>query len=442
MSYLMKMKIALCTIMAAALITGCTNQDAQKTEETSETGQKVLKVAWWGNDGRKERTLKVIELFEKKYPDIKVEPSDGPNGEYWTTLAMNAADQEFPDVIQMDYKYIDEFVQRKLLLPLDELVSSGDLNIADLDASSLASGKIDDKLYGVVTGINAQGIIYNPDFFTENGIEPPSLGYTYEDLAEISRQLKAAVDQPGFYPIGSGELDFPYYLRQRGTSLYSIDGSTLGYDKDEYLADFFKMEKQFIDEKLMASPEETRNRTADKDKLIVNKLAAFHMLTSNNVVSYSKSTEKALKLIPLPGYKGGSEGNYVKPSMYFSVSAYTKQTKEAALFVDFFFNDLDANDILQAERGVPATAKVREHLLSSMKEEDKEQYKYMEHVEQHSSPIDPPVPLVANSINILFTKARNQMLQGDITPEEAAKQFRDGATEVFAEVVSNGEGSS
>ena len=35
-------------------------------------GQVELRVAWWGSQDRHDRTIKAIELFQKKYPNIKV----------------------------------------------------------------------------------------------------------------------------------------------------------------------------------------------------------------------------------------------------------------------------------------------------------------------------------------------------------------------------------
>ena len=50
----------------------------------------------------------------------------------------------------------------------------------------------------------------------------------------------------------------------------------------------------------------------------------------------------------------------MKPSMFFSISANTKHPKEAGLFIDFFTNSVEANQILLAERGVPISSDVRE----------------------------------------------------------------------------------
>ncbi|MNJ39444.1 putative ABC transporter substrate-binding protein YesO [compost metagenome] len=305
-----------------------------------------------------------------------------------------------------------------------------------MNESSKASGTFNDQLYGIVTGVNAQSMMYNPEIFEEAGVAVPEPTYTYDDLIETARELKSNINEDDFYPIGSGGLDFAYFLRQNGASLYSKEGNALGYDKAELLTKFFEMEKMLVDEGLMSSPDIINRITSDDDALIVKGRAAFHSVTSNNVIAYSNRAGKELKLLPYPSLAGGSEGNYVKPSMYFSISAYTKHEAAAAQFIDFFFNDLDANDILLGERGVPATEKVSEHLQKKLSDSEKEQYSYMEYVETHSSPIDPPAPLISSNINILLNTVRNQMLDGLITPAEAAQQFRDGANEIFADIVS------
>ena len=52
--------------------------------ETGETGangdQVTLSISWWGGDSRHEATLAALELFEEKYPNIKVEPQYGAWG--------------------------------------------------------------------------------------------------------------------------------------------------------------------------------------------------------------------------------------------------------------------------------------------------------------------------------------------------------------------------
>ena len=66
------------------------------------TGEPVeLRMGWWGNDDRAERTLAVIELFEAAYPDITVsgEPNGGA-GDHFQILDTQLAASNAPDIIQ------------------------------------------------------------------------------------------------------------------------------------------------------------------------------------------------------------------------------------------------------------------------------------------------------------------------------------------------------
>ena len=50
---------------------------------------------------------------------------------------------------------------------------------------------------------------------------------------------------------------------------------------------------------------------------------------------------------------------------------------EAAYFLDYFINDIPANQVLQGERGVPIMKSVREALLSNNTPAEQEIYQYI-----------------------------------------------------------------
>src|SRR5262245_42648905 len=68
-----------------------------------------LRVAWWGSQDRHNRTIKAIELFQKKYPNIKVTYEFAGWADYWTKMTTQAAGRNLPDVMQQDYAYITEW---------------------------------------------------------------------------------------------------------------------------------------------------------------------------------------------------------------------------------------------------------------------------------------------------------------------------------------------
>src|SRR5262245_50346794 len=83
-----------------------------------------LRVAWWGSQDRHNRTIKAIELFQKKYPNIKVTFEFAGWNDYWTKMTTQAAGRNLPDVMQQDSAYISEWATRGIIAPLDDYVAT------------------------------------------------------------------------------------------------------------------------------------------------------------------------------------------------------------------------------------------------------------------------------------------------------------------------------
>ncbi len=166
--------------------------------------------------------------------------------------------------------------------------------------------------------------------------------------------------------------------------------------------------------------------------MIVKGNAAIRPFTSNLIVAFTQYAKRPLKLMPLPAVAGGQEGNYLKPSQFFSVSSNSKQKEAAVKFIDFFTNDLAANDVLFGERGVPVSSKVREHLVPKLEAGAKEQFDYIEYVKSHSKPIDPPSPKGGSKVSDLFGRTLDKVLYGEVAPQDAAKQFMDEANKILS----------
>jgi multiple sugar transport system substrate-binding protein len=86
---------------------------------------------------------------------------------------------------------------------------------------------------------------------------------------------------------------------------------------------------------------------------IVSGDAAMTYVWSNQLVALSAAAGEGRNflLVPMPRPEGGASTNYLKPSMFFSITSQAKNPDAAAMFIDFFTNDIEANKILMAERG-------------------------------------------------------------------------------------------
>lgn len=428
MKLLTKLVLGALTVTMMSNITGCKRSNESKVENGS--NQATLKMVWWGNDQRKDVTNKVIELFQKKHPNIKFETKNYANtSAIRIDLAMNTADEVLPDIMQMNYDYIYSYANRKLLEPLNPYVDEKILNLSDVDKSYLDGGMKDGQIYALNLAINAYCIAVNPSVFKKAGIPIPESGYTYDEMYQIAKELKTNINDPDFYPLANFP-DFNTFVRSTGATYYNSNGTGLGYDNDKVFTDYVNIQKKWLTEGLIASTSVTNGRS-DKDALIVLGRSAFHFAVSNNIAGLSSYANQVLKIISVPSATKGKITSAVRPSMFFGVSAYSNYKKEAVEFVDFFINDIDANNILMGERGVPVSSKVSDNLLSKVKDSEKEQYLFMKYIKEHPSQIDPPYPSTTSIVGSLFSRLSGKVLNGSLTPEEGAKQFRSGTNNIL-----------
>jgi len=180
-------------------------------------------------------------------------------------------------------------------------------------------------------------------------------------------------------------------------------------------------------------PDERLEVKSVEDEFLVTKKAAMAAVHANQIVAMVKAANRPLKLALLPKHKDQvKEGTYVKPSQFFSVAATSKNKDKAVQFVNYFTNDIEANKVLMAERGVPISSKVREALMPLLNDAQKEMFNFMEVVVLNSSPIDPPDPPGHPEVDKLLKNLEEQMLYGQLTPAEAAIKFREEANKILA----------
>src|SRR5690606_29983042 len=103
-----------------------------------------------------------------------------------------------------------------------------------------------------------------------------------------------------------------------------------------------------------------------EDEPIINGDAVMANIWSNQLVAIWNAAGEdrnfVMNHMPRPA-DGCCPENYVKPSQFLSVSANSEHPEEAAMFIDFITNSLEANRILLAERGVPISSVVQADLV-------------------------------------------------------------------------------
>ncbi|MFA9557869.1 ABC transporter substrate-binding protein [Evansella sp. AB-rgal1] len=410
-----------------------TNNDNNDNSGTDDTPEDVtIRVAWWGGQERHDRTIEVIDLFEAKYPHITVEPEYTGWDGYWERLTTQAAGSNLPDVINMDNSRLNEYYANNLLLDLTSLIEEGLINLDDVDDVYQDINVFGDEVIAISLGANALGISYNRDYVEEFGLDF-SPGYTYDDLYDMMLEVKAAKTDGDFFGFdfaGSEYEMFYTYARQAGESFYNAEGNGLGFE-EQTLVDYFTwVEKMFADE--AAASHEIRAEYIDGGNSMLQEGSAFaQMAASNQVIGHAAGSDYELGLNILPTLEGGENGNWIRPSMSFSISTHSEKQEASALFIDFFTNSLEANEILMADRGVPVSSAVRAHLGSMVDGPVQETFDYLELVAEYSREADPLSPPGETEVRSAFVRVTEMLSYGRISPEEAAQQFMQEAVAVL-----------
>ncbi len=253
----------------------------------------------------------------------------------------------------------------------------------------------------------------------------------------MTTQLK---DKLGTYGMSISLDDwqvFKLWLKQHGKTLFTPEGNALGYDDDKIYVDFISMIKRFMDKGAMPNVDvEVPLRSAPiEDNPLVKQQAAIAYMWSNQIVAVSSAAKRPLKagLFPKPDVPNAQTGHYLKPSMFFSITAKCDHPEVAAKLIDFFTNSVPANEILLAERGVPISSEVRKAIEAKVEPAQKEAFALVSLVEKNPSPLDPPDPPGQNEVvTKVYEPLMDQVLYGRMSPEDAAKQFREQANAILA----------
>ena len=436
-----KFWLALLVMMTVLLLAACgDNEDSSSKAENDSneqssnegsneesSGEEVtIRVAWWGNQPRHDYTMEVIEMYEEKNPHVNIEAEYASWDDYWQKLAPQAAANELPDIIQMDLSYLAQYAGNGQLADLSQFFDS-EIDVSNITDDIIDGGRIDDGVYRFNAGVNAVGFQYNPALAEEHGIEIPE-DWTWDDYKEISQK---AVDAGIYFDTGmQPDVFFNYYLRQNGKRLYAEDGSGLGYDDDQLFVDFFSMLQGQVEKEATPTPDYLAQLAGPEDDPVVKGEGIGIFQWSNQFVGLEQTSGLEFKMIPMPG-PNVADGLFLKPSMFWSVSENSAVKEEAAKFIDFFINDVEANKLILGERGVPVSSEVKEALLDEVSESQAKVFEYIAWVEENSTPMGAPDPAQAGEIIDLLTNLSEQVSYGQTTPEDASTHFRQQAESIL-----------
>ena len=380
-----------------------------------------LRIAWWGSEVSNAFQLELCDMFTAA-TGIEYEAEYLSWSDYWVKLNTLAAASDLPDVIRQDYSYIQAYVDKNLLMDLNELVEAGKIDLSKVSESALSGGMFDGKLYGINIGSNGFCFIQNEKLLKDAGMELLPQDATWDDFEKFCLEYTEKTGKIAICLSGFDMSVFRIRARNQGQDLYSEDQKSLGFDK-QLLVDHFAMMKRLHDAGATDNVSVLTTSISNEDRSFAKGEAAMIFDWTDTYTTYDnllKGEYGGLNLNILPGCTEG-KGMYIKPSQLFSIPVTSENVDAAATFINYWINDMDANVFLAGRRGVPINTEAANKVAENLDDTTQRVFNYISNVlPDYSSKIYAPDPAANSEISDEFKKQIQLVLFGQSSPEQAA----------------------
>jgi multiple sugar transport system substrate-binding protein len=168
-----------------------------------------------------------VDTFKKAYPQVQVKITEGGFDEqqFLSAVASGAP----PDLVYVDREIIGTYAARGAILPLDECVSSAQIDMGQFRPAAVRQVTVDGKVYGIPEFYSVRVMMINNKAVKEAGLSPAEVDTTdWSKLAGVAEKLTVTkggkLQRIGFDPKIPEFL--PMWVKANGGALLSDDGKT------------------------------------------------------------------------------------------------------------------------------------------------------------------------------------------------------------------------
>ncbi|MBT8475088.1 MAG: extracellular solute-binding protein [Rhodobacteraceae bacterium] len=198
----------------------------------------AVEIEYWQYffDARVQAMEQLIENFQAANPDITVKMTHFPYADYRTKVAAAIPAGEGPDVVQLFYGWLNDYVEAELIQPLP--ADAFPASMVDEEFFPMVQAmKEGDQYWALPTAVRSLALFYNERLLEEAGVEPPT---TLDETVEAARAMTKVdgagnVTQVGI-TAGMTAQDHHWWrevlVRQFGGEPYTDDYRTVAYNSD------------------------------------------------------------------------------------------------------------------------------------------------------------------------------------------------------------------
>lgn len=401
----MKKLVSLILVLAVALsLTGAAFAEEPVT----------ITYATFSASGAQEETLKkMVEVFEEKNPDIKVDVQLTGYDDYFTKLATTVGGGNAPDVFEMNMENFLAYMLRGACADLTGLVDP-----ASYSEGTLSAVSSDGKLYAVPMSFSTCVLFYNKALFDQAGIDYPDDTWTWTEAQAAAEKIRALGDDIwGYYqPISYNE--FYKSVKGNGGSLLNEDYTAFTVNTPENVAVLEAMLARVRGEdRVMPNAEDMAGRgdwdlfSEGKLGMLVSGIWGFQTFTDQCDFDWDITVE--------PGFKDKSTFFFANVNC---VSTESDKQEAAARFVDAMGSDPDIVQLrLDASWELPTIAdqtKLTQYLEVTPPDNREAVFDSMDYA------VAPPALLEQGAVSEIIGNVLGTLETNDMTAQEALDEIQ------------------
>lgn len=379
----------------------------------------------YGDAGAAKIWTKMVELFNKDHPDIKVTVRNiaaDSWAAFFDAVSVQIAGGQVPDVVHVATEGQRLFISRNLVEPIDQYVERDKAELAPYFEDvhpNLIKWTNDltspgDETFYLPHGFNTMCVHYSTEIFQKAGVDEPGDDWSWDDFLAISRQLKAKLPQTFAMAVGATHFaGAAPWLFTNGANLFNDDWTQATADTPEAVeaAEFMR---QLVAEGLSPKPGgEFDAFTA----MTQGKLAMFGGGRWPTVTLRSLNYVDKVKIVPWP--QKTKQGSPVGWDAYPILKG--SKNKDAAWEFVKFMCSAEATKLYAEQTGtiVPPLKSIAQSdaFLKNAPAGSEKLYEAL----TYATPI--PSPDEGSAIEHSIIDSFTQVLTGNVKPDAALKQL-------------------
>lgn len=275
---------------------------------------------------------------------------------------------------------LGDYADKGLLLPLEELIAAGDLDMSGFSQAAVEAGTYGGHQYAVLYGMTVNSIMYNATLIEQAGMPLPPATWTYDEFKDYCLELRAklpegvnVIDTDGGY-----EHAIETYARSIGKSLYNADGTGFGFDKQD-LINYWTLWNELRAAGVTPTPQVAAEAAglSYEESYLANAKSAMMFQNANLIQTYSDVSDCEIGITTSPRVTADVSGDFLQPTG-FAIMKNSKIPEAAADLIEFICNDVKALKLFKGDLGMPGNIEGASALKEMVADPSKRFYGFME----------------------------------------------------------------